>query len=229
MVTRTRSRSRIKSNLLAVLMGVGFAIALWLLAEIVLFAFGVNKLPYERKYDFPYYTFNEFGVSHATPGVHPASSVIKQTGDVIYEVAYSIDEFGRRITPATRVHERDKFLLFFGGSYTFGEGVHDSETLPYYAGALAEDRMPYNYGFHDDGLYDALAKIDTSNFVEQVKEQEGALIYTFIDDHLARTIGVMSKLAWQWRRPYYEFTQDGTLLRNGSFVSAQPFHTLPMQ
>ena len=57
---------------------------------------------------------------------HPNAQVqsIKKQGDeVIYDVTYAIDEFGRRITPDQDDPARDKFLLLFGDSFTFGEGV----------------------------------------------------------------------------------------------------------
>jgi hypothetical protein len=42
-------------------------------------------------------------------------------GRQIYKVIYSTDEHSRRITPVQSVGEIDKFIFFFGCSFTFGE------------------------------------------------------------------------------------------------------------
>jgi hypothetical protein len=50
----------------------------------------------------------------------------------LYDVVYHTDEFGRRRTPEP-IASPDHFIAFFGCSYTFGEGVAESETLPAHA------------------------------------------------------------------------------------------------
>ena len=80
--------------------------------------------------------------------VRPDAAItsIKKIDDrVVYDVVYSIDEFHRRITPVGQTEDRTRFLLFFGDSFTFGEGVSDNETLPFYVGELAPKYKPYNY------------------------------------------------------------------------------------
>jgi hypothetical protein len=45
--------------------------------------------------------------------------------EVVFEATYSTDEYGRRITPVEHAEARDHFLLFFGDSFAFGQGVND--------------------------------------------------------------------------------------------------------
>src|SRR5215469_173129 len=50
----------------------------------------------------------------------------------LYDVFYKIDSMGRRITPLDDKQPRSKFLLFFGCSNTFGDGLKERQTIPYY-------------------------------------------------------------------------------------------------
>src|SRR5262245_43565551 len=61
-------------------------------------------------------------------------------------VTYEIDDRGRRRTHTSSRPARSSFFLFFGDSNTFGEGLSQTDTLPYYAGEFATDYRPYNYG-----------------------------------------------------------------------------------
>src|SRR5262249_57342694 len=52
-------------------------------------------------------------------------------------VTYEIDDRGRRRTPSPSRPARSSFVLFFGDSNTFGEGLDQTDTLPYYTGELS--------------------------------------------------------------------------------------------
>ncbi|MCB0213954.1 MAG: SGNH/GDSL hydrolase family protein, partial [Anaerolineae bacterium] len=110
---------------------------------------------------------------------------IKKMGDeVIYDVVYTTDSYHRRITPVDNPEQRDKFMLFFGDSFTFGEGVHDNETLPYYVAQDLPDYMPYNYGLSGYGPQQMLAKLQSDDLATEVTESDGIAIYIFIDAHV---------------------------------------------
>ena len=68
------------------------------------------------------------GRGPAGPGQYRSSTVTVTTGRTVYDVVYSIGPHGFRSTrgggPGADTY------LFFGGSYTFGEGVDDDETYP---------------------------------------------------------------------------------------------------
>ncbi len=54
---------------------------------------------------------------------------------LIYEVTYNIDGNGlRESQDPISSNFPDGCVLFFGGSFTFGEGVNDNETLPFHVG-----------------------------------------------------------------------------------------------
>ena len=48
-------------------------------------------------------------------------------GRRVYDVAYRFDDHGRRIVPFDDANP-ERFLIFFGGSRTFGEGVNDDDS-----------------------------------------------------------------------------------------------------
>jgi hypothetical protein len=147
------------------------------------------------------------------------------TGELIYDVTYSVDQFGRRITPVTSRELRKKFLLFFGCSYTYGEGVQDDETLAYHAGTLAPGYMPYNYAFHGGGPFDAMARMEEPGFNEQIAEQDGIGIYVYMQDHVNRVADAPGTAKWHYGHTYYDRTDDGRFVRNGTFATGRPFRT----
>ncbi|MEI6128295.1 MAG: hypothetical protein WCQ99_17240, partial [Pseudomonadota bacterium] len=79
------------------------------------------------------------------PNLH-FSAFHKVNNRVSYDAAYTIDEYGRRLTPGLNEWGKDFFILFFGCSFTFGEGLQDNETLPFYVSEYAGRYRAYNYG-----------------------------------------------------------------------------------
>lgn len=164
--------------------------------------------------------------------VRPAAqirSIKKQAeGDapptIIYDVVYSIDEYHRRLTPVDPApQQRDKFLLFFGDSFTFGEGLADNETLPYHVGQLAPAYRPYNYGLSGYGPQQMLAKLQSDDLRREIPEKEGVAIYTFIDGHVERALGSMYVYnTWGDQMPYYTLDGQGNLVRRGNFTTGRP-------
>ena len=150
-------------------------------------------------------------------------AVLKLRNKIIYSARYTIDEFGRRSTPvdATGGVERDRFLLFFGCSFTFGDGVNDRETMPYYAGQAAPAYTPYNYAFSGYGPQQMLVRLQSTPIEDEVKEKKGALVYLFIDPHIQRLIGSMYVYnKWGEDMPFFRM-RDGRLTREGSFKSGR--------
>jgi hypothetical protein len=63
----------------------------------------------------------------STPGVH-SSRKLTLDGEVIYDVTYTIGDDGYRMSRTS-----EPFMAnVYGGSFTFGEGLNDNETLVHY-------------------------------------------------------------------------------------------------
>lgn len=173
-----------------------------------------------------------FYVPDATLGYALASSVVARHQRAVgqkevYDVAYEIDDRGRRHTPTSPGPTRRSFLLFFGDSNTFGEGLGQADTLPYYAGRLAAGHRPYNYGVPGYGPQHMLELLNVRRFADEVPEPEGYAVFFAIPAHIARVIG-SSKVSTGWGRhfPFYQVGSDGGLVATGDFVHARPLTTL---
>lgn len=88
------------------------------------------------------------------PGVH-TSRRLSQSGEVIYDVSYTIGEDGYR-----KASSGETFNAYiYGGSHTFGEGLNDNETLAHYL-SLESFLNVKNLGVHGYGMHQALYNIE---------------------------------------------------------------------
>ena len=150
----------------------------------------------------------------------------KKDGQLLFDVRYSTDEHGRRSTPVQGGKRTRRFMLFFGCSFTFGEGVGDDETLPSRVSKLAPDYMVYNYGVGGYGPQYMPMKLASSELPnELLGGGDGIFVYTFIDHHIPRVIGWMSIMEYGSSLPYYQLDEKGQLARRGSFMSGRPVVT----
>ncbi|HPO13789.1 MAG TPA: hypothetical protein PLI09_10120 [Candidatus Hydrogenedentes bacterium] len=147
-------------------------------------------------------------------------------GETVFKVISLTDDCGRRITPVENRLFRTKFLAFFGGSFTYGHGVSDNETLAAQVAKWAPAYMPYNYGLPGYGPSQMLLQLLRHDLRDEIQEQEGIAIYTFIDEHVKRVIGTMLTVTnWAKGFPCFE-ERDGTLTYLGSFEQAHPYRSL---
>jgi len=151
-------------------------------------------------------------------------TAIKLIGDrVVYDVVYTIDDEGRRVTPASSARAGDSLVLFFGGSVTFGEGVQDDETLPNAFAAAAPGTRVLNYGFRGYGPQQMLAMLEDGRLDHEIENRDVTAVYTFIDAHVARAVGSMIIVtSWGVDMPHYVSGPDGRLLLDGSFRTGRP-------
>jgi len=186
-----------KKNILALLFGIGMVIFLIAIAEIVLYHLNEENLIL-RENDPP----NSLYSSDETFGYKPRyNTVIRdhmylKNGLELYDVEYSIDSIGRRITPRVcndSIAVQD--VLFFGGSYTFGAGVNDDETLPYYLSKFAPEYRAFNYGFCGYGPQQMLELLMRDDIASGVDGEDPTFVYPFIDCHLLRLVGSMRRHA----------------------------------
>jgi len=212
-------------NLLALLFGITMIIIAIALAEIVLYQ--LNELNHIVRESNPAKSMN---VKDEALGYAPAyGTSIREVmrlddGTELYSVNYTIDEIGRRQTTCLiddSLIKRD--VLFFGGSFTFGMGVEDDETLPYYYGKYGEGCRCFNYGFPGYGPQQVLEWLKRDDVINNVDGEETIFIYTFIDVHLWRLVGSMLRYTqWMEDFPNYILDEDGSLRRHGSFKTGRP-------
>ena len=168
------------------------------------------------------------------PIVSSKIRVIKKSGDqVLYDAHYSHDSMSRRIVPSTGDDQSEKDIaIFFGDSFTYGEGVNDDETMPYFYSKATGSYQSFNYGFSGYGPQNMLAMLENDSYLAPVVEkikQKGAnscpiILYTFIDHHIMRALGSLSVMTYGQDLPYYQL-QNGEIKRTGSFSSDRKFTT----
>jgi hypothetical protein len=155
----------------------------------------------------------------------PNAQIVDKTtrgGTLLYQATYTTDAYHRRITPIDYLEQRHKFLLFFGCSMTFGLGVNDDETMPFYMAQYASHYHPYNYGVSGYGPHYMLAQLQRGTLTKEINENEGIGIYTFIDHHIDRAIGTMRVYnQWEEHAPFYTLDAHDRLVRKGDFTSGR--------
>ncbi|MEK8019270.1 MAG: hypothetical protein VSS75_020555, partial [Candidatus Parabeggiatoa sp.] len=105
-------------------------------------------------------------------------------------------------------------VLFFGGSFTFGEGVNDNETMPY----RFEEKgifKAFNFGFHGYGPHQMLAILE--NEIEKAIVSDippKFAVYQAIPSHIARCAG---RAWWDQSGPQYLLNEQGEAAYQGPF------------
>jgi len=101
------------------------------------------------------------------PGKWTAKKNLKSNPDkMVYDITYNIDNNQRRITPTdSKLSKYKGKINVFGGSWVFGEGLNDNETLPYYLQKIFPDYKVTNFGFHGWGPHNALYLLE-NNYAE---------------------------------------------------------------
>ena len=105
--------------------------------------------------------------------------------DTVFNVWYHIDSNGARKSPLNDSND-NKYALFLGCSVTFGSGISDNETLPFYFDSSSQYKS-YNYGVGSYGTQQVTATLEKKNLRADLKERNGVGIYVFIDDHIKRS------------------------------------------
>ncbi len=146
-------------------------------------------------------------------------------GRSVWNVTYSTDERGRRTTTGDDLERRRRFAVFFGCSFTFGEGVEDQDTLPSQFASAAPEYRAYNYGEPGYGPQHMLMRLQRDELRNEIHEHDGIAVYTFIDDHVRRAIGGMRAfIGWARAYPCYDYV-DEVLTYRGNFDEARPILT----
>ncbi len=165
--------------------------------------------------DKAYFTSNELlGYGPESSGKYHVNVTkkFKNSGDTIFHVKYGFNE-GLRVTTEFN-KSSNRFAFFFGGSFVFGEGVNDNETLPSFFARMNKEIMVRNYGFHGYGTHQSLVALREVILKDSivVDGAHGDFYYLFIPDHINRVIG---NARWDTKGPYY-YLNEGNLQHGGT-------------
>lgn len=133
----------------------------------------------------------------------------------IFDVVYTFDRHHLRVSaPPDRPEDPEApCILFFGGSYTYGEGVEDAQSLPWRAAVLTGMRTR-NFGFQGYGPHQMLAAIESGRVERAAECRPTFAIYMPILDHVNRAVGLAH---WDRSGPRYRLAPDGSAVRDGHF------------
>ena len=130
------------------------------------------------------------------PGVY-ASRKVSSEGDPIYDVVYTIGQDGYR----QGSYRTNPDLRIYGGSFVFGEGLNDDETLSFYLhrnhGIKAK-----NVGIQGFGMHQALYNVEQ----DIVSQRNGLNVLLTAPWHALRS---SCKESFSAETPRYEMTEKG--------------------
>lgn len=146
-------------------------------------------------------------------------------GRTIYDVVYTVDEHGFRVTPKANA-DAQACVLLFGDSFTFGEGVEDDQTFGADMVRQSGGKVAvYNLGESGWSTNHFLAGLQSGRFQKAVTCKPTDAVYLMLQDHVGRAVG---RSPWDKHGPRYRLGPDGKPVRDGNFdspgapVSADP-------
>ena len=93
-------------------------------------------------------------------GTH--NHLIISNGKILINSTYTIGKDGFRVTPRESNNDYTKNINLFGGSYTFGWGLNDNETLPYFLQKNLQNWNVKNFAINGYGVHQMLAQIENN-------------------------------------------------------------------
>lgn len=143
------------------------------------------------------------------------TACIRRDGDqTLYDVVYTSRADGWRVTP-DRGAAADTAILFFGCSYTYGEGLTDAETFPYRVGEqLGEHYQVFNLAVPGYGAHQTLAMLESGRLDALLAPYKHVrAFFLSLDDHVRRCGGFAP---WDRHGPRYTLEND-RVARRGNF------------
>lgn len=202
--------------------------ALWINMAVLFATLGLAELyvwshePLEREMQYG----EGFFLPDETLGYKPAagrtlSHRTEARGRLLYEVQYTIDQDGLRATEATDSEQTAgaSCLVFFGDSFTFGEGISDGQTMPAQVRKkLGGTVRVVNFGFLGYGPHQMLATLQGGRLESQGHCRPSHVIYQAIPSHVSRAAGLES---WDPNGPRYVL-EDATRIRRTGHLDEAP-------
>lgn len=151
-------------------------------------------------------------------GPQRARSKLFHRGALVYDVFYTIDEAGFRVTPG--VSTSGQPILVMGDSFQFGSGLPDEQTLgAHLASRSAGTLRPVNLATPGYGVHQILRQLQLGTPKASGVDQFDLLIFGVFDTHVRRASG---KARWLRGSPRYETSAEG-LAPAGVFQPSSQF------
>ncbi len=126
-------------------------------------------------------------------------------GRIVYDVEYTINDYALRETRSNP--ESQCSFLFYGGSFVFGEGLPDIQTLPYqFSRKLNYNFNVLNFGFDGYGPHQMLRSLQAGAPDALIKGSVKAVFYVLIPPDVFRSAGLTR---WNRYGPKYVVDEAG--------------------
>jgi hypothetical protein len=146
------------------------------------------------------------------PGRFHSEKTDLKSGVSIYKADYTIDS---NLLRETRSLETGPTIVFFGDSYTFGEGLNDADTLPQaFADLQGRKQRVLNLGFGGYGPPQFLAELQTGRFDGAIGAQPRLFIFMTAAWHAERTA---CKPFWTVDGPRYALENGQVALKGACY------------
>jgi hypothetical protein len=135
----------------------------------------------------------------------------------IYDVTYTIDAQGLRQVPGLdRQRGSASPVVFFGGSFAFGEGLDDDQTLASFVAARTNWSRPIlNFAFVGYGPHQMLRSLELGRLHAFGYDTVETAVYVAIPDHANRAAG---ESWWDPTGPRYVLEGSGSVQYRGPFA-----------
>lgn len=128
-------------------------------------------------------------LSYANTPLYNGKAKLIVDDKVIYDISYTHDGYGNRITPNNNENSK-KCIAIYGGSFAYGAAVDSNESLEsFLAKELPEYRL-LNFGISAAGAHTALARLEFQIDKRVLEKcEEFIAIYEAIPHHIYRAYG----------------------------------------
>lgn len=146
---------------------------------------------------------------------------------LIADVTYNMNDHYRVVpkTPLLNVVS-DHSYFFYGGSYMFGMGLNDIDTLPAQFQALKANANVYNLGISGWGIHQLLYLIQQGKLDSYFNQNSNnTVIYGLMRHHIHRAnhdLSALSHVPWNHSTPTYRFNDEGSVIYLGPYRQAYP-------
>jgi len=160
---------------------------------------------------------------------YSADAQCYKDGQLVYNVRYDTNALGLRVTPKDffpeqyPLSQKHQNIVFFGCSFTYGEGVQDNQTMPYLVEKLSKGKLrSYNLACHGYGPHQMLRTLETGQLDEIITDQKPAIaVYQGIMAHINRCTGNYPYITWGWNDPRYLLDSMGNVTYSGTFQDSR--------
>lgn len=149
--------------------------------------------------------------------------IFKLNNKVIYDVVYNYDEQGlRRVVGNSS--SREKFLILFGSSTSFGQGLSEEEAIPSLLAGMQDEFQIYNFTQLTVGAQSILGAVRRIVSEKTIAQKRGVFVYYYIYDHISRSYGNVSNIGWASELMHYEKNEQSRFESLGKISKARPLY-----